>query len=192
MSEDKILTKIPHFDGHYDHWSELMENLLRAKGLWSVVENGFSEPEEGTMLTVAQEGHLDDARLKDHPVKHYLFQAIYRTVFKQIWDRRTAKIVWDSMKRKFGGNQNAKKSLLYALRREFEILEMKNDESITDYFARVMTISNKMRSNGEDMLDKKIVEKIMRTLTEKFTYVVVSIEESKDTDNMSLMNYKVH
>ena len=36
------------------------------------------------------------------------------------------------------------------------------------------------------MPDKKIVEKILRTLTEKFTYVVVYIEESKDTDNMSI------
>ena len=78
-------------------------------------------------------------------------------------DRRTTKIGWDSMKRKFGGNQKGKKSLLNvlrrefeilemkmksllnALRREFEILEMKNDESITDYF--VMIISNKMRRN---------------------------------------------
>ena len=49
-----------------------------------------------------------------------------------------------------------------------------------------MIISDKMRSNGEVMLDKKIVENIMHTLTKKFTYVVVSIEESKDTDNMSI------
>ena len=63
---------------------------------------------------------------------------------------------------------------------------MKKEESITDYFARVMIISNKMRSNEEDMPDKKIVEKILLTLTEKFTYVVVSIEESKDTDNVSI------
>ena len=56
-----------------------------------------------------------------------------------------------------------KKSLLNALRREFEILEMKNDKSIKDYFARVMIISNKMKNIGEDISDKKIVEKIMRT-----------------------------
>ena len=89
------------------------------------------------------------------------------------------------MKRTFGGNQKVR-NLLNALTREFEILEMKKDESITYYFARVMIVSNKMRSNGEDMSDKKIVEKIMRTLTEKFTSVVVFIEESKDTNNMSI------
>ena len=94
-----------------------MENLLKAKSLWSVVEIGFSELAEETMLTKAQKGHLDDARLKDHQVKHYLFQAIDRTVFEQIFDRRTTNIVWDSLKRKFGGNQKVKKSLLNAKER---------------------------------------------------------------------------
>jgi len=69
----KTLTKISHFDGHYDHWSELMENLLKAKGLWSLVENGFTEPKEGTLQTEAQQAQLNDTRLKDHQVKHYLF-----------------------------------------------------------------------------------------------------------------------
>ncbi|KAF2301922.1 hypothetical protein GH714_030433 [Hevea brasiliensis] len=185
MSDDKTLTKIPHFDGHYDHWSELMENLLRAKGLWSLIENGFEEPKQETRLTEAQQAQLDDAKTKDHPVKHYLFQAI-DTVFEQILDRRTAKIVWDSLKKKFGGNLKVKKSLLNALRREFEVLEMKRDETITEYFARVMVVANKMRSNGEEMTDTKIVEKILRTLTDKFTYVCVSIEESKDIETMSV------
>ena len=43
-----------------------------------------------------------------------------------------------------------------------------------------------MRSDEEDMPDKKIIEKFLHTVIEKFTYVVVSIEESKDTNNMSI------
>ena len=78
-----------------------MENLLRAKGLWSLVENGFEEPKAMTMLTESQQAQLEDARTKDHQVKHYLFQALDRTIFEQILDRRTAKNVWDSMKRRF-------------------------------------------------------------------------------------------
>ena len=70
-----------------------MENLLRAKGLWSVVQIGFLELEQETILTKEQKCHLDDARLKDHQVKHYLFQEIDCTVFEQILDCRTAKIV---------------------------------------------------------------------------------------------------
>ncbi|KAF2283986.1 hypothetical protein GH714_017769 [Hevea brasiliensis] len=90
------------------------------------------------------------------------------------------------MKKKFGGNSKVKKSLLNELRREFEVLEMKREESINEYFARVMTVANKMRSNGEEMTDTKIVEKILRTLIGKFMYVCVSIEESKDTETMTV------
>ena len=36
------------------------------------------------------------------------------------------------------------------------------------------------------MHEKNIVEKILWTLTYKFTYVVVAIEESKDIENMSI------
>jgi hypothetical protein len=43
-----------------------------------------------------------------------------------------------------------------------------------------------MRSNGETMPDTKVVEKVLRTLTERFTYVVVSIEESKDVSAMTI------
>ncbi|GAA0147364.1 hypothetical protein LIER_07084 [Lithospermum erythrorhizon] len=81
MSDDKTLTKIPHFDGHYDHWSELMENLLKAKGLWDMVERGFVEPLDGALLNDNQQALLNEARTRDHQVKHYLFQAIDRTVF---------------------------------------------------------------------------------------------------------------
>lgn len=187
MSEDKLTAKIPHFDGqYYDHWRELMENLIRAKGLWSSVEQSFEEPSVATTLTERAQKELETARINDHKVKHYLFQAIDRSIFEQILDRRTSKSVWDSLKRKFGGNDRVKKSLLNSLRRDFEVLEMKDTETITEYFARVMTVANNMRSNGEEMPDSKVVQKILRTLTDVFTYVVVSIEESNDTEEMSI------
>lgn len=72
------------------------------------------------------------------------------------------------------------------LKGSFKMLAMRNGESITDYFTRTMVIANKMRSYGENMEDIKIVEKILRSLTEKWNYVVCSIEESKDTSNLSV------
>lgn len=66
------------------------------------------------------------------------------------------------------------------------MLEMKTGETVTEYIGRVMVIENDMRSSGEDMPDVKIVEKILRTMTENFNFVVCTIEESKDLDVMTV------
>ena len=68
----------------------------------------------------------------------------------------------------------------------FETLEMKIGESLNDYFGRVMEIANDMSNCGENMNDVKIVEKILRSLTENFNFVVCSIEESKDIDLLTV------
>lgn len=49
-----------------------------------------------------------------------------------------------------------------------------------------MSVANKIRSDGEQIRDVTIMEKILRTLTEKFNYVVFSIEESKDIDALTV------
>ncbi|XP_068319689.1 uncharacterized protein [Pyrus communis] len=101
-------------------------------------------------------------------------------------EKDTSKEIWDSMKTKCEGNARVKHSTLQALRRDFETLEMKVGETITNYFARVMTIANKMRVYGETMTDVTICEKIMRSLMNKFNYIVCSIEESRDLDAITI------
>ena len=176
---------IPRFNGHYDHWSMLMENFLRSKEMWELVENGYTEA-SGSMQTEGQQKKNDEIKLKDLKVKNYLFQAIDRTVLDTILKKDTAKNIWDAMKKKFEGNARVKRSHLQALHREFETLEMRSGEGVTEYFSRVMTVANKMRTYGEDMQDVKIVDKILRSLTEKFNYIVCSIEESKDIDALTI------
>lgn len=57
---------------------------------------------------------------------------------------------------------------------------MKSGESVFDYISRVMSMANKMRIHGENMQDVTIAKKILKSLTNKFNYIVCSIEESKD------------
>ncbi|CAM8991569.1 unnamed protein product [Rhodiola kirilowii] len=177
---------IPKFDGDYDYWSLLMENLLRSKELWNVVETGFAEPGPKDELSAAQKKTLDEVKLKDLKAKNFLFNSIDKIVLKTITMKNTSKQLWDSMKIKYQGNERVKRAQLQTLRRDFELLEMKTGESVTDYFARVMIVANDMRNCGEDMPDVKIVEKVLRTLTENFNYIVCSIEESKDIDSLSV------
>ncbi|XP_050133200.1 uncharacterized protein LOC126609290 [Malus sylvestris] len=90
------------------------------------------------------------------------------------------------MKKKYQGTTQVKHAQLQALRKEFKILHMKEEESINDYFARTLVIANKMCIHGKNMEDVAVIEKIPRLMTHKFDYVVCSIEESNDIDNLSI------
>jgi hypothetical protein len=43
-----------------------------------------------------------------------------------------------------------------------------------------------MKTCGEEFIDQQIDEKVMRTLTSKFDFIVVAIQESKDVRTMKI------
>ncbi|MCI68743.1 retrovirus-related pol polyprotein, partial [Trifolium medium] len=61
----------------------------------------------------------------------------------------SAKGIWDSMKQKYQGSNKVKRAHLQALCKELELLEMKDGETVNEYFARTLSIINKMKIHGE-------------------------------------------
>ena len=57
---------------------------------------------------------------------------------------------------------------------------------MSDYFARTLIISNRKKIHQEKMVDIDIIEKILRSMTSKFDYIVCLIEESNDLDFLSI------
>ena len=75
---------------------------------------------------------------------------------------------------------------LQTLRGEFESLRMNDSKSISDCFDWIQIIVNQMRFNGKKLDDQRIVEKIMWSLSTKFNYVVVTIEEENDIFTLTI------
>ncbi|XP_076945099.1 uncharacterized protein LOC143616015 [Bidens hawaiensis] len=86
--------------------------------------------------------------------------------------KETAKQIWDAMKGKYQGSARVKRAQLQRLRKVFETLEMREGEGVTEYLGCVMTTANEMKNFGEDMTDVKIVENVLRSLTESYNFVV--------------------
>jgi len=64
-----------------------MENFLRSKEYWSLLEIGYAEQEQA--LTVADRRRLYKLNLKDLKCKNCLFQAIDRTILEIILEKST-------------------------------------------------------------------------------------------------------
>jgi hypothetical protein len=63
---------------------------------------------------------------------------------------------------------------------------MKEEEGVNEYFARTLTIANKIKIHGEKMDQLVIIEKILRFMTSKFDYVVCLVEKSNNLDTLTI------
>ncbi|CAL2271296.1 unnamed protein product [Prunus armeniaca] len=110
VTESFVQPAIPQFDGHYDHWSILMENFLRSKQCWHLMESGIDSPTEGVTLSEQQQKRFDERKLKD-------LKAIDRSIMETILEKQTSKQIWDSLKKKYEGLERVKRALLQTLTR---------------------------------------------------------------------------
>lgn len=57
---------------------------------------------------------------------------------------------------------------------------MEEDQKISDYFSKLIVVENKIKTHGEVICDQQGIEKVMRSLTSRFYFIVVAIQEFKD------------
>lgn len=63
---------------------------------------------------------------------------------------------------------------------------MNDQDSIVEYFTRMLTLTNQMKNYGDRIEDAMIVDKILRTLTPRFDHIVVAIEQGTDLEGMKV------
>ncbi|GJR08472.1 retrovirus-related pol polyprotein from transposon TNT 1-94 [Tanacetum coccineum] len=125
-----------------------------------IVEKGIEKVEDESSFNAAQRVDLQKARKKDQSARTLIYQCHDDGMFDKV--------------------------RLQTLRGEFEKLQIEKSETISDYFTRVLTISNEMNRNGESLSDTRVIEKIICSLPPSFDYIVVAIEESKDINSMTI------
>jgi hypothetical protein len=178
---------IPTFSGkNYDNWAFRMKLAFDSYELTDIVMNGYTEPQDESILSVDEKKKLDENRQKSKRALQIIGQALDDSVVGRIKPATTAKQAWDILETAYQGTSKVKIAKLQALRREFENLQMKDSDSIDQFTYRVTELVNQIRQNGDELVDQKVVEKVLRSLPRKFDAIVVVIEESKDLTKYSM------
>ena len=84
------------------------------------------------------------------------------------------------------GDDWVKQVRLQTLRGKLETMKMKETDGVAKYITRFETVVNQLARNGETLSTSRVVEKIMRSLTNDFENVVCMIKERKDLPTLTV------
>lgn len=116
---------LPKLNGeNYEFWSVKMKNFFISQDLWEFVEDGYVE----------NDADVKELWKKDAKALFFLGLALEDQFFPRIARAEKSKDAWTILKQEFHGNSTVTMVKLQTLRREFETLFMKGNESIQDFF----------------------------------------------------------
>ncbi|KAE8671027.1 hypothetical protein F3Y22_tig00112000pilonHSYRG00251 [Hibiscus syriacus] len=151
---------------NYENWSIQIKALLGSQDAWEVVEEGFEEPTTTTGYTMAQTKALKEARSKDKAALHMLFRAVDESGFEKIAGAATSKRSVGHFRKSV---QRSRPSQASASPNSSWRVGKHKDEGV-----------------GKSLTEARVVEKILRSLTDNFENVVCAIEESKDLATLTV------
>ncbi|MBE2321390.1 retrotransposon gag domain-containing protein, partial [Solirubrobacter sp. CPCC 204708] len=111
-----------------------------------------------------------------------IFNGVSGSEYRRIMTCTTSKEAWDVLQVTHEGTRQVRKSRVQMLTSSFELLRMEENESFSDFYAKLNDIVNTSFNLGETISNKVVVNKILRSLPDRFQPKVTAIEESKDVD----------
>nr|GFA51716.1 zinc finger, CCHC-type [Tanacetum cinerariifolium] len=82
--------------------------------------------------------------------------------------------------------ERVQQARLQTLKSDFEMLHMKEDETIDTLTTKLTTLVNKAASLGYTMKDEELIRKLLNAVPDRYLQIVASIEQYSDLDEMTL------
>ncbi|XP_058784690.1 uncharacterized protein LOC131659529 [Vicia villosa] len=184
-TNDRILSNLPILDSkNYDKWSKQMKVLFGYQEVLDIVNNGVTPL--GAEPTAALQATFREEKKKDYKALFLIHSTcVDGDNFEKVGDCESAKQAWLILEKAYAGAAKAKVVRLQTHKRQFELTQMEDKETINDYVTRITRLVNQIKSCGETILEQNVVSKILRSLTSRFDNIVVAIEESNDLMSLS-------
>jgi hypothetical protein len=124
---------------------------------------------------------------KDRRVLDALIAAVLFKMQFSLSKKRTAKEAWNAIAAARIGSDRAHKTILQALRKEWENLAFKPGEDVDDFALNLNTLQQKMMQFGDETYSElRAVEKLFRCILEKYKQIARSIESLLDLSTISI------
>ncbi|TQD85937.1 hypothetical protein C1H46_028483 [Malus baccata] len=202
--------RAPVFYGtEFKFWKVRMVTIFKSYGIWKLVDKGIVIPEskkkgekkktkkekeeEDSSSSDDDEGdddeldaHMEDQLMKDAKALGIIQSAVSKEIFPRIVNQETSKGAWDLLQEEFRGDEQARSVKLQSLRREFEYMRMKENESLSIYLTRLFELMNQMKSYGDNLTHQREVQKVLISLSSKYDPICVVIKRTSDLNTVTV------
>ena len=124
---------------NYPLWAMRMDVILEAYGFLGMIEDE------------------NVSRNLDRRAMAVIYSAVPEDVLSQLDNRVTAKETWESLRTMNVGVEHVKKAKIQTLKREFEMLTMREEESVANFAPKLTRLVVHIRSLGEKIVEGIIV-----------------------------------
>ncbi|XP_051143423.1 uncharacterized protein LOC127259855 [Andrographis paniculata] len=167
--EGRSTSRPPLFDGtNYQILKNKMEafQMLQGEDVSDAVECAWSHP----MKTIQDEDGVTTLVKKP----------------KREWTLNEKAEAWDILENAFEGSTQVRESKLDHVETLFEGMKMNEDETIVVYYNRFMDVVNQAEALGIRFEEKRLVRKMLKSLTKNFRPKVIMLDEPPKLKNMTL------
>ncbi|KAI3669699.1 hypothetical protein L6452_41042 [Arctium lappa] len=156
---------------NYTLWAIRIKTILKANGLWEMIEPSDNAQRD---------------EKKDMAATAYLFQALPEEMVLQVASCKSAKEIWEALQTRHIGVDRVQKARLQTLKTEFEMLKMKEDDSIDVFSAKLNSIVTKASGLGSTFDQQTLVRKLLSSVPKRFIQIVAAIEQFTDLETTTL------
>lgn len=156
---------------NYTVWTIQIKVIIEAHGLWETIE-----PKENA--------EVDNK--KDKTTTAFLYQALTEDIILQVASCKTAKELWESLKKRHVGEEKVQQARLQSLMIGFNTLQMKDDDTVDAFTAKLNGYATKAKELGKTLDESLLVRKLLDSTPDRFIQIVASIEQTSDLGDIIL------
>lgn len=150
--------------------------------VWQAVTKGYDTPTFAPSKIAGKKLNNDNATV------NAILGGLTNSIIVRVMHCKSEKDIWDKLQIIYEGHGKVKLAKLQTYRGQFEGLKTREEESIAGYLLRVDEIVNSVRGLGEDIDDKFIVQKVLRSLPMRYDAKISAIEDREHLDKLTMMN----
>ncbi|KAK9122763.1 hypothetical protein Sjap_012365 [Stephania japonica] len=168
---------------NYEIWSLKIQYVLEEQEALEVLNNILTEPEDGNTVQHRRDREAFEAwKKKNSTARITLLSSMENDIMREFKSYDVAKIMWEALKKKFGGTSVTK---LRQLTIKFDTYKKRPNHNMRQHLRELSNMINELREAGHILTDEQQVQAVIRSLPHNWEHMKVNLTHNENIKTLN-------